>query len=67
MNGNAKLTLALPSKGRLREAAEAMGATRWQVIWKVVLPAAKNGLLGAVLLVVHAYRWSTNSFMRPRT
>jgi phosphate transport system permease protein len=33
-----------------REAAEAMGATRWQVIFKVVLPAAKNGLLGAVLL-----------------
>jgi phosphate transport system permease protein len=37
---------------RYREAAEAMGATRWQVIWKVVLPAAKNGLLGAVLLGV---------------
>jgi phosphate transport system permease protein len=35
---------------RYREAAEAMGATRWQVIYKVVLPAAKNGLLGAVLL-----------------
>ena len=35
---------------RYREAAEAMGATRWQVIFKVVLPAAKNGLLGAVLL-----------------
>ena len=35
-----------------REAAEAMGATRWQVIYKVVLPAAKNGLLGAVLLGV---------------
>ncbi len=35
-----------------REAAEAMGATRWQVIVKVVLPAAKNGLLGAVLLGV---------------
>jgi len=37
---------------RYREAAEALGATRWQVIWKVVLPAAKNGLLGAVLLGV---------------
>ena len=35
-----------------REAAEAMGATRWQVILKVVFPAAKNGLLGAVLLGV---------------
>jgi phosphate transport system permease protein len=37
---------------RYREAAEALGATRWQVIRKVVLPAAKNGLLGAVLLGV---------------
>lgn len=35
---------------RYREAAEALGATRWQVIRRVVLPAAKNGLLGAVLL-----------------
>jgi len=35
-----------------REAAEAMGATRWQVIFKVVLPAAKNGLVAAVLLGV---------------
>ena len=33
-----------------RQAAEAMGATRWQVIRKVVLPAAKNGLVAAVLL-----------------
>jgi phosphate transport system permease protein len=37
---------------RYREAAEAMGATRWQMIFKTVLPAAKNGLLGAVLLGV---------------
>lgn len=37
---------------RYREAAEALGATRWQVIYKVVLPAAKNGLLGAILLGV---------------
>ncbi|MDA0334826.1 MAG: phosphate ABC transporter permease subunit PstC [bacterium] len=37
---------------RYREAAEAMGATRWQVIVRVVLPAARNGLLGAVLLGV---------------
>ena len=35
-----------------REAAEALGATRWQVIWKVVIPAAKNGLVAAVLLGV---------------
>ncbi|MCH2664469.1 phosphate ABC transporter permease subunit PstC [bacterium] len=37
---------------RYREAAEAMGATRWQMIVQVILPAAKNGLLGAVLLGV---------------
>jgi phosphate transport system permease protein len=37
---------------RYREAAEAMGATRWQVVYKTVLPAAKNGLLGAILLGV---------------
>lgn len=35
-----------------REAAEALGATRWQITWKVVLPAAKNGLVAAVLLGV---------------
>ncbi len=35
-----------------RQAAEAMGATRWQIIRKVVLPAAKNGLVAAVLLGV---------------
>lgn len=35
-----------------REAAVAMGATRWQTIYRVLLPAAKNGLLAAVLLGV---------------
>jgi len=35
-----------------REAALAMGATRWQTIYRVLLPAAKNGLLAAVLLGV---------------
>lgn len=35
-----------------REAAEALGATRWQVVYKVLFPAAKNGLLAAVLLGV---------------
>ncbi len=33
-----------------REAAEALGATRWQVVWKVVLPHARPGLSAAVLL-----------------
>jgi phosphate transport system permease protein len=35
-----------------REAAEALGATRWQIVYRVLLPAAKNGLLAAVLLGV---------------
>jgi phosphate transport system permease protein len=33
-----------------REAAIALGATRWQVVYRVLLPAARNGLLAAVLL-----------------
>lgn len=35
-----------------REAAEALGATRWEVVRKVVVPASRNGLLAAVLLGV---------------
>lgn len=35
-----------------REAAEALGATRWQIVYRVLFPAAKNGLLAAVLLGV---------------
>ncbi len=34
------------------EAAQALGATQWQTIRKVIFPAAKNGLLAAVLLGV---------------
>lgn len=33
-----------------REAAIALGATRWQTTWRVLLPAARNGLTAAVLL-----------------
>jgi phosphate transport system permease protein len=33
-----------------REAALALGASRWQVVYRVLLPAAKNGLLAAALL-----------------
>jgi phosphate transport system permease protein len=35
-----------------REAALAMGSTRWQTIHRVLVPAARNGLLAAVLLGV---------------
>ncbi|NNE70464.1 MAG: phosphate ABC transporter permease subunit PstC [Rhodothermales bacterium] len=41
---------AVPDK--FREAAEAMGATKWQMIRQVILPAARNGLVSAVLLGV---------------
>jgi len=33
-----------------REAGIALGATKWQLVYKVLLPAAKNGLLAAALL-----------------
>ncbi|HNW58818.1 MAG TPA: phosphate ABC transporter permease subunit PstC [bacterium] len=33
-----------------REAALALGCTRWQMVLRVLLPAARNGLLAAVLL-----------------
>lgn len=35
-----------------REAGIAMGATRWQLVYRVLLPAARNGLLAAALLGV---------------
>jgi phosphate transport system permease protein len=35
-----------------REASLALGATKWQIVYRVLLPAAKNGLLAAVLLGV---------------
>lgn len=34
----------------IREASYAMGATRWQTIWRVLLPAAKIGIIDAVIL-----------------
>lgn len=33
-----------------RDAGLAMGATQWQTIWRVVVPAAKSGILTAVML-----------------
>ncbi|MEQ1760742.1 MAG: phosphate ABC transporter permease subunit PstC [Vicinamibacterales bacterium] len=33
-----------------REASLALGASRWQLVYRVLLPAAKNGLLAATLL-----------------
>ena len=33
-----------------RQAAIAMGATRWQTIWGITVPAAKTGILTAIML-----------------
>lgn len=33
-----------------REAALALGATRWEAVWSAVLPYARTGLVGAVVL-----------------
>ena len=33
-----------------REAAIGLGVTKWQMVYRVLLPGAKNGLLAAVLL-----------------
>ncbi len=35
-----------------REAAISLGATRWQTVYRALIPAARNGLLAAVLLGV---------------
>jgi phosphate transport system permease protein len=35
-----------------RDAGLAMGATRWQTIWRVVIPAARSGIVTAVMLGV---------------
>jgi phosphate transport system permease protein len=35
-----------------RDASLAMGATRWQTIWRVTLPAARSGVLTAIMLGV---------------
>jgi phosphate transport system permease protein len=35
-----------------REAGLALGATKWQLVYRVLLPAARTGLLAAVLLGV---------------
>ncbi|MCS6863756.1 MAG: phosphate ABC transporter permease PstA [Gemmataceae bacterium] len=36
----------------LREGSLALGATRWQTIWKVVLPAARPGIIAACVLAL---------------
>lgn len=36
--------------GNLREAAYALGASKWRTVWHVVLPTARSGLVTAVIL-----------------
>jgi phosphate transport system permease protein len=36
--------------GNLREAAYALGSTKWRTVWHVVLPTARSGLVTAVIL-----------------
>jgi phosphate transport system permease protein len=38
--------------GGLREASIAMGATWWETIWRVILPAARTGIFGATVLAL---------------
>lgn len=35
-----------------REAAYALGATRWETIWGVVLPGTRSGIIGGILLAM---------------
>ncbi len=43
-----EILLAVPRSQR--EAAMALGATRWEMIWGAVLPYAKSGIIGAIIL-----------------
>ncbi|HSY14357.1 MAG TPA: phosphate ABC transporter permease PstA [Jatrophihabitantaceae bacterium] len=38
--------------GGLREASQALGASRWQTVWRVVLPTARPGLATALILAI---------------
>jgi phosphate transport system permease protein len=43
-----EVLLAVPSSQR--EAALALGATRWEAVWTVILPYGRAGIFGAVVL-----------------
>ena len=38
--------------GTMREAAFALGASRWATVWQVVLPTARSGLATALILAI---------------
>lgn len=64
---------AVPRK--YKEASLALGATKWQTIWKVTIPAAKSGIISAVILgtgraigeAMAIYMVIGNSFSIPKT
>ncbi len=43
-----EVLLAVPRD--VREAALGLGATRWETTWRVVVPYARSGIIGSVLL-----------------
>ena len=45
-----EVLLAVPRD--MREAALAVGATKWESTWKVVVPAARTGIFGSVFLAL---------------
>jgi phosphate transport system permease protein len=45
-----EVLLAVPVEQR--EAALALGATKWEMTWQIVLPNAKTGILGSVFLAL---------------
>jgi phosphate transport system permease protein len=36
--------------GMLKESAYGLGGTTWEVVWKIVLPYTKNGVIGGIML-----------------
>ncbi len=45
-----EVILAVPAEQR--EAALALGATHWEMTWHVVVPYAKNGIMGSIFLAL---------------
>src|SRR6202011_5415771 len=45
-----EVLLAVPRD--LREAALALGATKWESTWQVVIPFAKTGIIGSIFLAL---------------
>src|SRR4029077_11510056 len=45
-----EVLLAVPKD--LREAALAVGATKWETTWQVVVPFARRGIMGSVFLAL---------------